>query len=179
MTKRRGSETADFEVVFDQRRWFRNRIGIWFEKLPLMLKARPPCENAADIQPFAFHMRKHVRRIDSDGWKLIVGAARCVNVMIARIKAEGLRIDPPLQIEFQLRRLIGDFDRPRLNLILRPATRLNGEFSRRQKNFAAVGAIDLLLKKQIRREPLTLGWVDSASFILKNQTRGRRFSIVI
>ena len=165
MAERLRAEAADLDVVLHQRQRLAALVGRRREELPLMIEARAPRQHAADIEPLAFDLPEHVRRIHAFGRRRVVRAAGRVDVMVAAVEAARRRIDPALEPH-------GDFraeDRPscpparRGNRhgaldppILGPAAVEHRELAGRQQHVLAVRTIDVLLEKQIRRQPLRL-----------------------
>ena len=97
VAERLRTEAADLDVVFHQRQRLAALVGRRREKLPLMIEARAPRQHAADIEPLAFDLPEHVRRIDAFGRRRVVRAACRVDVMVAAVEAARRRIDPALE----------------------------------------------------------------------------------
>ena len=60
MAERLRAEAAHLDVVLDQRERLAELVGRRREELPLMIEARPPGQDAADVEPFALDVQEHV-----------------------------------------------------------------------------------------------------------------------
>src|SRR5580693_5490330 len=56
VAQRGRAETADFDVVFDDRQRLADLVRRGRIELPLEVVAKSPGENAADVEPLAFHL---------------------------------------------------------------------------------------------------------------------------
>ena len=73
-------------------------VGRRLKELVLKLEARPPSENAADIEPFPFDLKEHVPAQNPLGWDGVMGAAGRVNVMVAAKESVLGRVHPALEL---------------------------------------------------------------------------------
>src|SRR5262249_44489777 len=110
-------------------------------------------QHAADVERFAQNMAHHVLREDALRGILIMQTPGGVNVMIAGIPAEGGRVDPALQAKGGgLRLAFHHLKGLALYAIFRPAANTDPIVARRQLDFLAVGAVDLWMKGEVRRQ---------------------------
>src|ERR1019366_6149622 len=93
------AEAADFDVVLEHREWLADLVGVRLKELALEVKAWPPRQVAADIEPLALDVQEHILREDSLRRICVVGTAGRVNVMIAAVEAVVPWVDPTLQLD--------------------------------------------------------------------------------
>ena len=93
-----GTEAADFDVIFEDSERLTDLVGRRLKELVLKLEARPPSENAADIEPFPFDLEEHVPAQNPLGWDGVMGAAGRVNVMVAAKVSVLGRVHPALEL---------------------------------------------------------------------------------
>ncbi len=130
-----------------------------------MIEAGAPRQHAADIEPLAFDLPEHVGRIDAFGRRRVVRAPGRVDVMVAAVEAARRRIDPALELHGDFRvaglpiapfgrrgNLHGARDRP----VLGPTAVGHRELTGRQQHVLAVRSVDVLLEKQVGRQPFRL-----------------------
>ena len=107
------------------------RVGVRLEEPALIVVARSPGQDAADVQALALDLEEHVLGPDALGRGGVVGAARGVDVVIAAVEAVGARVDPALQPDLD-RRLAPrrDFDLPADQAIFGPSAIGHGHLAR-------------------------------------------------
>ena len=124
------------------------------------------------MQALPLDLAKHVLRGDAQRGIGVVRAAGPMDVMITREEAVLLRIDPTRELDGNGRKLRW-LDRYLAleNTVFRSAAGLHGEGARREEDGLAVVPVDVLLKEEVRREALGLGWVDAALGVLELKAR--------
>ena len=150
----RRRKTADLDVVPHQVIRPREGRRLPLEVLLLRVPARPPAQHAADVEVFAQNVPQHVGRSDPLGRAVVVSTPRRVNVMIAGEPAALRRMRPAREFVIGLltdSRLHGQ--RMCLHDVLRPAADLDGVFAGREIHGLAVGSVNLIVKKEVGREP--------------------------
>ena len=60
MPERRGSKTANLEIVLEQSERFTHRVSVRREEAALKIETRPPRQHATDVQAFALDLAKHI-----------------------------------------------------------------------------------------------------------------------
>src|SRR5262249_44110131 len=151
------AEAADLQVVLDDGEGLANLVHPGVKELALELETRTPGQIAADVKPLALDVQEHVAGKDALGGVGVMGAAGGVNVMVAGVEAVVRGIDPAFELHLDLgRALVRDEDLARLLPILGASAKSHGELPRRQEHSAAVGAVDLLLKEEVRCQALGL-----------------------
>src|SRR5438876_5829150 len=98
---------------------------------PLIIEARPPGQDAANVESFPIDLEKHIFRADTFGRTGVMRATRSVNMMIAAVESVVHWIDPTLQLHLQVgRRARSNRDLSPKRSILRPARVLHGQMAR-------------------------------------------------
>src|SRR5687767_1578490 len=99
----------------------------------------------------------------------IVRAASVMNMCVARIPAPLGRIDPALQLNYDLLTITGYLNALRLAQIFRPAPTRDLIFPIGQQDIFSVRAIDLWVKGHIRRDPSDLRRIHMMSGVLDDE----------
>ena len=60
MTQGLRTKSADLDIVFHQAKRLADAIDSWREKLPLIIEAIAPGQNASHVQSFTFNLQKHL-----------------------------------------------------------------------------------------------------------------------
>ena len=122
------------------------------EKPALVLESRPPSKDATHIQPFSFHMCKNLSGINPNGRKRVVGATRCMDVVISTVETVNHRVHPALQIQPKLEFAFEPLGYSQFLLqcpVLRPTAVPHGKLAGREVDDLIVGSINLALKKNL------------------------------
>ena len=170
---RRG-ESGDLHVVPHQVLGRGELVDRTIEELLLGVPARPPAQDAADVQVLSQDVPPHVVGLDALGRALVVGAAGRVDVVIARVPLHRRQVDPTLQLEvLAMGRPLGHGHGPLEDAVLGAAGVLDLELSGREEDRLAVGPVDLGVEEEIGGEAAARRRVDAAELVADDE-RGRR-----
>ena len=174
------AKSGNLDVITQQIGILRNGIDFAGEKLLLIIEARTPREVRADFQIFAHALANHVRRVHAFGRIRVMRATGRMNVMIAGPPTALGRIDPAFHFEVELIALCASIVSVcRLRDRFRPARKLDRVFAVGQTKRFAVGAIDLRMKAEIRREPFRLARINAALRVANLETASGRLSVFV
>src|SRR3954453_12203885 len=95
-------ESADFNVVAQQKRICGRLVLRASEELLLKIEAGPPCEVGSDFQIFAPAMPCHIGSKHAHRWRRIVRTARSMNMMVATPPTERRGINPAFDLKAKL-----------------------------------------------------------------------------
>ncbi len=102
-----------------------------------------------------------------------------MNVVIAGIPAARGEIDPALEPELQCPAGAPDLEGNAARDVLGPAGGVDGVGAGGQADDVAVGAVDLGLKVEVRREPLSGRWIQPSLRIADRERRRRRLAAFV
>ena len=173
------AEAGDLDVVAQHVGMNGNLVVFAGEELLLIIEARPPRQVRADLQVFAENVPHHVLRVDALGRVCVVRAAGGVDVVVAGDVAKLHRVNPPLDLEIEALRGLRNRDLARLLHGLRTAIELDNVIALRQTNRLAIHAIDLRMKREVRREALGLRGVDAALRVANDEAGGARLVVFV
>ena len=169
------AEAAYLDVVAEQIGILRNLVHRAAEKLLLKIKARTPRQVRPDLQVLAYALVDHVLSPHALGGLCVMRAARRVNVMVARPPPRLGRINPARRAEGQLARRALDALCGALRDGLGAARHLEVVGAGGQLDLPAVRAIDLRLKRKVRREAFGQRGINAILRIANEKgRRGRR-----
>src|SRR6476661_5104211 len=92
VAQRLRAKAADFQVVLQTCERLADEVRFRREIATLEIKARPPRQNAADVQSFPLNLPEHVRRRHSFRRRRVVRASGSVDVVIAAEESELRRV---------------------------------------------------------------------------------------
>src|SRR5262245_56343644 len=124
------------------------------KELLLSIPAGAPAQHAADVEIFAEDVPPHVFRGHSLGRALVVGAAGCVNMMVAGKPVHARHVDPSLEVE---RFMVGlrplwHGDVSGLALVLGAPRVLHRIRTRRQRYGLPALTVNLRVEEEVRRQ---------------------------
>src|SRR5262245_4468831 len=93
------AKARDLDVVVQQIGWTRDQVVFTREKPLPRIESRTPGEGCPDLQVLTERVAHHVGGKHAFGRIHVVGAARGVNVMVARPPAELRGIDPTFDLK--------------------------------------------------------------------------------
>src|SRR5579871_3501842 len=133
MPHRLRPESRNLKIVLQDTKRLAQLIRRRLEELSLKFEARSPGQIAADVQPLALDVQKHVVSENAFRRIRVMRTARGVNVMIAAVIAVIRRIEPALQLDVQVHRPRSvAMNLPRDELVFGSATVRHDEVPRRQ-----------------------------------------------
>src|SRR5215813_1879780 len=151
-----------------------------FEVLFLIVVARPPGQNAADVERLAQNMPDHVLRHHALRGAFVMRAPGGMDVMIARIPAELRDINPSFEFErVRLRPIRGDLDGLPFDQIFGPAREFDLVLACREFDLLAVRAIDLRVEIEIGRQPFEAWRIDAFLRVANDERRRRGLAVFV
>ena len=171
----RAGETRHFDVVAHFVVVSRQLVDLALKKLFLVIPARAPRQNAADVKVLAQDVAHHCRRSDTFGGRFVMRAASRVNVVVAGIPIVVDELDPALQTKrFAVR--FGDRygDVSLENSIFRSPRISDLVLTGRQPDRFAVMTINLIVEEEVRGESTGSRRINAPALIANDElSRGR------